>query len=497
MLSKLILWLQSLVRRPSQYSPTELNQRKRVRQTLDYYEGNQLQWLSDVLSAQFSNPTALKMQLEISNVVAYITDNLCRTFKNGIVIKSSIPTEQPIWDEMLDCVQFDAFMQEVEKKTFLCKTAFVKVSWLEMEQELSLSIITPEYVEVSPEIEEPYEIASIIYPIELAVSANPYVNNEYPVGLFAYWDNETFKVVNERTLAVPQPGNPSRVNPYGIVPVAVFRESIPSNGKFWAFPGEDLINGQDTINVLLTSRNQLVKFQSFSQAVITNPSTDIYGNKQVNVDPSTPIIFTNADKDSPSKFEFVSPSARIIEVQEIIDREYIKTIGLYGLSPDDFVSSKERRSADGIIVSNIKVDEYRKEQKLVYTPQILELLEIMRVVWNTHAPSNKQLTEDTVTVQILDPSLRYISVTEKWLDYGKKMELGLITPVDILVMESDDLTPDEALERIGENKDVMAELAGDIEEMPEDESTSEGEQNASSESEEPQDGQGGIQSPQE
>lgn len=450
-IQRLVTWVRGLFRRNRLFLNTELEFRKRTLKLIDYFKGNQLGYLDELLSTQFSNPASLKMQMQISNVVAPIINELCATFKHGVTIdiQDGSDADQERMDEILDQVHFDSFVKTLEQYTYLCKTIFVKVSYLPTEQKMMLDIVTPEYVEVIPSVENPYAMQDIIY----LKSVNNYDSFALPEGEFYHWTANTFEVVNEKRISLPNEGNPDKENPYGIIPIGVFRASYPTDGKFFIFPGEELSNNQDALNVKLTQLNNLIKYQSYGIGVFVNPPSDMYGNVDLQVDPSKPIVLRSNSKDEPADFKFVSPDAKIAEIQSSIDKDYLRLFAFYGLDPSDFIQTGNVQTAEAVLQNSAKIDEYRAQMKMVMIPQINELLKIMRVVWNTHNPNAPIVSEDfVVKIQSSKSHFETQDMMMKYVDWA--ISKNYLNHVDAMILMNDDMDSDEAKEALQINAEI-------------------------------------------
>jgi hypothetical protein len=414
------------------------------------YSGQQLVHLEKAMDEQFtqSNSRNLKQQLQFLNITKKITDTLCMTFKNGITVSAVNDNDQEIIDEIIDSTNLDAVMHEVDKKVFLTKQAFVKVNYCEDEDggEIKLDIITPQYVEVTTPDNDPYEFDSILYP---KVITDPSVTT--PKGIFAFFDGTTFKLVDETGTVIPNEENPDNVNPYAPeIPLVIFRETLPSEGQFWLTMPEDLVMAQNSLNVKLTMLNQLLKLQSFGIPVLINPPPNSAGKIEISIDPSKPIII-NDTKDQPGDFKFVSPDSKISELQDAIDKDIARIAQFYGLNPDDLMASGVRTNADSKNASNAGINEIREQRKLIFTPSLNELWDMIIHVWNVHNPL-RQLSEDGVVIQINDPKRSYASIDDQIKENDWDLQNNLTTLAEILVEREDDLTYEEALTRIEENK---------------------------------------------
>ncbi|MFA5392689.1 MAG: phage portal protein [Candidatus Paceibacterota bacterium] len=447
LVEKLITYIRSLYGiKKITYPSAEIKNRQRVQTLLDYYQGNQLDYLDVEISKQFRNPSALKMQLSVSNIVRFITDTVCNSFKNGVRVTANNKNDQPILDKILKDVSFDSFLRLLEQTTFLCKTAFVKVGWKDTNQ-ITLDIITPQYVNVNTT--DLLELSEIVYPYKLM---NFSVTE--PIGTFNYWTPTTYKRIDQNGTTILVPENPDNTNPYGIIPIVTFRERQSLDGSYILWGGEELVNSQNTLNILLTSLNQLIKMQSFAQPVIKNPPTNKYtGVVDIVIDPSKPIVFEGGDKDTPGSFEFVSPDAKIAELQEVIDATYIRIFSFFGLNAASFVASAERMSGEGIKESSAKINEYREAVRLVFAPQIEKLIEVIKIVWNTHNEQEK-LSDDGIQLEILQSSVSGLSVDDTIKTREWKLKNNMATLIDFMIEDTDNLDEQTAKDKLEKNKQI-------------------------------------------
>lgn len=412
--------------------------RIRVQKLLDYDNGIQEPYLTKLIDEQFyggGTRTFLKMQLNIRNVVRYLADVVPMTFKSGIVIDAENPQDEEKIQDILEDNRFDNLLKTLDRMVFLCKTVFIKVGW--RNDRIVLDLITPQYVKIKSDDLEPYEISEIAYPIKLETLGDMTQQIMSPKGTFGYWTNSNFMYVDQDGRPLNNPENTDDVNPYGIIPIVTFREKECINGTFWQLPGDELLSAQDNINIKLTFRNYLIKRFSIPIPVLT--SANILGNNTLILDGSAPVVVLT-DRDNPGGgFKWETPLADIQKITDSINEEMRNLMILYGIDPNQFIFSADRQSAVSMVLGNAKLDERRESAKLSYQYSIEELLEVIKVVWDTHNPNDK-FTEDDFTVKIQDPSLSYPSTTDKWLDIENRLKYNFDSPADILMELRNDIS---------------------------------------------------------
>lgn len=460
LLDNLMKFLGRLRQKEQQYVVKQSDYRKRVVRLIDFYIGNHLPHLQGALDNQFAKPRNLKLQLAVTNITRYLVDSVADYTKNGVTIDAVVESEQEIYDEIIDNNHFDLFTQQLAKMIFLCKTVFVKVYW--HDDGIRLDIMTPQYVEVKQDEVETSCAEAMIYPVKIMK-----FENFRPIGEFAFWDTHgTYKLVNENGKLIVNPDNPDNVNPFidpdnpdeTIIPIATFRECFPINNEFWVWPGDEIDNAQTSVDIKRTYLNYLIKMQSFSQPVLENPGNDL--DAVVVIDPSMPIRL-NSSPDKKVDFRFVTPAPMIGELVDCIDKELIELFGTYGINPQDFLTSKNARSAQGIQASNARLDEFRENQKLMFVTQMQDLFKIIRIVYNTYNPT-AQLSEEGVLIRIMVSKIHPDSVADRLKLYDWELEHNVTTLPEIVVEEEEDYDMEDALEKIIENAKTNADIKKQI-----------------------------------
>ena len=438
LLEQLMKFLSSLRQKQTPYLQKQTDLRRRALRLLDWYNGYQINHLNGALDAQFAKPRNMKLQLATLNITEYITDQVANYLKNGLTITSENDKDQEILDQIIDDNHADILFQQLAHYIFLLKTCFVKVSW--RNDKVMLDIMGPQYTSIDSDEDDPSVMKRIIYPKTIVR-----FDNYRPVGTYAYWDEETFKLLNENGREVPNPDNPDNKNPYGIIPIACFRETDPTEG-YYVWPPDDLDNAQTNVNMLRTYMLYLIKLQSFSQPVIHNPGSK---DAVISVDPSLPIILYDKP-DLKSVFEFVTPSPAIEAVREVMGDLLSEVFAVYGVDPGSFVQSKAVKSAESIQALNAKLEEYRDNQKLMFTNQMHDLIDIIKVVWNVNNPGNT-ISDDDVVIRVLESKIQPDKVDDRIKIRDWELEHNLTTLPELMVEEEGDLTLDEAEDRIIDN----------------------------------------------
>jgi len=262
---------------------------------IDYYQGEQLSHLHDVLKRQFKHPERLRLQPSFSNLTRRIINEVSVVYKRSptrfLTGKDGKRIEGPksdIFVEMYEGARADSVLKKVNRYTNLLNTILVQAVW--RNERVELDIITPDIVNVVQDAIDPTRASAIIIEqsyadtVALEGPQNPFGASK----LMIAWTKDDHMVFDEQGRARPELANEEGTNPYGILPFVVFRDAYPDS-YFWNTGTDDLICAQDTLNVQLTELNQLVKMQSFSipviigdappEGVTVDPSRRLHGGK--------------------------------------------------------------------------------------------------------------------------------------------------------------------------------------------------------------------------
>lgn len=431
---------------------------------IDYYKGDQLGHLENILARQFAHPERLKLQMQFSNITRRIINEVSVVYKRPAqrrLMLGGSPIEGPkaeAYQKMLEDARIDAVLKKVNRYANLLNTILVQAVW--RNERVELDILTPDMVNVVQDAKDPTRASAVIieqtYPdtVTLEGPGNPYGARR----LFIAWTAEQHQVYDEQGRARPDMANEDGVNPYGLIPMAVFRDAYP-DGFFWNEGAADLINAQESINVKLTELNSLIKMQSFSIPVIIGQGP-VGG---ITIDPSNYLEIPLADaidKGQPD-FKFVSPDPKIKDLLEAISEDVRRIADDWGLSMDSFKLSGSPSSGLSLKLQNVRLIERREDDVALYRDYEKDLFRVMRAVHNAHAAPADAIPEDAeLSVNFAELEFPEDPAAEdaRWIT---RINQGVASRAQwIMAIDSDIKTEEEAEERILENQEFNARTRG-------------------------------------
>lgn len=441
------------------------SERKReARKRLDYYSGDQRRHTDDVMRAQFQNPERMRLQLEFSNITREIVDQVSMLYKKPAkrtLLVGGKPVSDEIaarYAEMTRVSQLDSVMKRVNRFTTLLNTVGVQVAW--RKDCLCLDILTPDLVDVAQDPWDPTTaVAVLIYrsfynTMSWDKAVNPYTDKILVVA----WTAEQHMVFDNMGRRQPQLANDQGVNPYGMIPVAWFRDAHPM-GCFFNDGSYDLVQAQESLNIKLTELNYLLKMQAFSVPVIIQDDTP----GTVTIDPS---VFVHIPlKSIPGAgqpdFKFVSPDPKVNELLEAIRDMTVRTARSWGISPDAFKLVGSATSGFALRMQNMRLLERREDDADIYAVAEQNLFRVMRAVWNAHSPEGAKIPEEAeLSVDFTEPVFPEDPDAEqrRWESLVRQ---GLKSKADWLMeIDPDVKTLEEAEEKLRKNMEINARVAG-------------------------------------
>lgn len=466
--------------------------RQAMKKRLDYYYGKQLNYLDELLNTQFKNPERLKLQKEFLNITQLIIDELAVLYSQppkreliDIGDKSDTTDKlQAAYQEVITCGRLDSTMALANKLSKLCKTVLVRPVW--RDEKIEFDIYTPNMFDVIQDPANPTKALAIIYCNQVDYEISKQINNDdkrinqdpftLPNTIYYVWTKEkhfgftyTMSPANEVKVELEKnDGNLDNVNPYGELPFVCIYDGIPLD-NFFIEGGDDLINANEINNVKLVEKNHLTKMQSFSIPVRKGADNT---KDEVILDPSM-LVDIPADDDvrKGSDFYFVSPDAKIQEIDDDIQSRLTRLATKHKLNPEMFKASGNRSSADSLQMQAYYLGKVISADKPVYTYFEKELFETMRLVYNYHSKSDKIPEEANLFIDYKD--IEVPSTVEQEDAHNLIMhQNGLMSKADWLMKENPDIRDaeqaeeklaeidEEAREAKKQNMQDMMDMAG-------------------------------------
>ena len=236
-------------------------------------------------------------------------------------------------------------------------------------------------------------------------------------------------------------------NPYGFIPITIFRNKNLLHNWFTP-PPMILLTIQDTLSMMFTHGNRLSHWQTHAQWAMYG---DFQGDK-INIAPNAVVHIPNPS----GKLEAIAPSADIKSLIEWINTVMKFSSNIEGIPDSLYVSSGANKSGVAIMASNeVLKDFLRKRSKIFLKSEQEILLKAMKVIAH-HEGINIPDDLRVVVSHTMPKSPMNAQELNQW-----QFELlnNIRTEADYLISKNPNMNKKDAEKIIKENKEFRDSLA--------------------------------------
>lgn len=402
---------------------------------LRYYWDQQQDATYRLIAQRFAKPE--QFRIFCVNIVRAITDKRASTYRLP-PRRTFAGLDQAVGDALYKTMNADAVLKKASRYLEVCKSVALQVGWDEATATPTLSVLTPNVLDVTYTNPEHPERVIVTYPGERAEHT-----------AFADWTPNGFRMLNARGGSRRLAGNLDNTNPYGVLPFVPWFDRLPDD-SFWLPGGDDLYAAQDAVNVALASLWRAVELHSHGQAW----ASGISANEVLQFGPDRAVALPQG-----GQFGFAAPNAPIAAILSAIEFVLRETAATHGVGADLFDLSKVAESGSAKHAGRLDLKEVRQDQIAQARTMEARLFDVLRAVVNTHRPGT--IPEGaTVGVDFAEQQDQ-LSEAEALENARIKSELGVWSPVDVLMATNPDGFPDResAFRELQRRRDESAELA--------------------------------------
>ena len=406
---------------------------------LDYYNDSQASHILLQIQKFYKHPE--KIDPVSVNIVRKIIKAVSVVYLQDAV-RTVTGTEQDraIYGEIEDSTALPLRMKMANRYSKLLGTILLRPVFRNSAMELD--ILTPDVLDVITG-DSPEDLRGVM--ITLFDDSGKASEIQYSL-----WTPKTVQRLDYRYNLISQ-----EPNPYGILPfVAAF--SSPPTDDFWLPGANDLIMTQNAVNKRLTDIWRTLDFQS--NGILYVKGAKMPGNKQ-GVNTAELDVGPNAAVFLPEHGEvgFAAPKAPVQDTLAAIEFLMKQAAITNGLPAGSMSLNPTEQSGVSRIVANTELEELRRDDIAMFARVERQLFHSIRTVWNVHNPANRMSDAATLLVDFYDPK-PVVSVAEQVKEWQGLLELGLISPVDILIERNPDLTREDAKAELLRIRDELQEF---------------------------------------
>lgn len=336
-------------------------------------------------------------------------------------------------------------LKSVDRRVELANRAFVRVTWDDHEERVRLTVFTPDAV--FPRW--PADTRDLDACLGVLFVIDPIVEGGSKIERWEFWSPEHNIIVDSKGRVTQREGEPYTYDDGApCVPVVSFGAESDDVGGYWLPPREDWLETQRGVNVGESSLMHLSRMSGFGQwlARRTDQNADAF--------PAETVIGPDELPEVPFGWEMTNTSvtADFIGLRAV-GVEHLKQVTSLNDLPPGSVMAEARAVPSGVAlqIERAPLMETREDRASVYEAPVARLLEIMRVVHNTHCAAGDEIAEGRPRWTPGDVSPPRDPEAQRRLDEAD-IRMGVSSPVRVLMRDH------------GMDRDAARELAREIEE---------------------------------
>ena len=384
---------------------------------LKYYYGSQSEDLLALISAKWSKPD--QFRLFAINLVRKVCDKRAMVYLEK-PRRTFTGMDQATGEAVYRGMRADLVLKKANRLTKLLKTTALQVQWSPAGP--ILAVVTPNILDVVA--------ADPWFPSEIIVT-HPGEREDQTT--YSHWSLYSYVRRDSRGTPVVVDGNPNGVNPYGILPFVPCFDRDPDD-RFFLPGGEDLIEAQRAVNVALVNLWRAIELQSHGQAW----ATGVPVSEALAVGPDRAVTLPDG-----GSFGYAAPNTPVEAVLKALEFVIKQTAVAHDLACNVFELSPRAESAAAKVTENRDLLEARQDDLELWRSYEAQLFEVVKRVANTHQPGS--IPEAATMTVDFGEIVENVSETERLDGYQRRLDLGVWSPVDVLLADNPDLTRDQAI----------------------------------------------------
>lgn len=405
---------------------------------LRYYWDQQHDDAYALIARRFAKPETFRVFSV--NMVRAICDKRASTYRQP-PRRAFNGWDQAAGDAMYRAANIDAVLKKASRYVEVNKTVMLQVGWDEKSGQPTLSVLTPNVLDVlgaNPE-----------RPDRVIVT---YAGDRPEDACYHDWTANSFKRLNHRGAHKPIEGNANGVQPYGVLPFVSWHDRLPDD-EFFIPGGDDLFAAQDALNVGLANLWRAVEFQAQGQPW----ASGISANEVLQFGPDRVIALPQN-----GQFGFAAPNAPITAILSALEFVLRETAATFGVGSDLFDLSKVAESGSAKHAGRLDLKEVRQDQVAQARAMETRLFSTLKAVVNTHRPGT--IPDDATIGCDFAEQHDQLSEAELLENARSKVDLGAWSPVDVLIALNPDGFPDRdtAFRELKRRNDESAALAAPL-----------------------------------
>lgn len=406
---------------------------------LAYFHDEQVPFIQEMLSRKHNEPE--RFDPVFLNIVKKVIKALAMVYlQDAVRAVDGSDQDKAIYAEIETTAALPVKMKLANRYSRLCGNVMLRPVWRDGRMELD--VLTPDTLNVIIG-STPEDVLAVM--VTFHAESGRVDEIEYDL-----WTAEAYQRLDYS-------GNVLKAepNPYGVIPVVSVFSHAPTE-SYWQPGANDLVVIQDAINHRLVNTLFTQDLQGFGVPFIKGTES----TEEIHLGAGSMLYL-------PEKGEigFAAPNAPTADNLAVIEFLMKHAAVTNGLPAATMNSDPTKESGVSKIVGNAELEEQRRDDIALFAQYEQQLFQVFRTVWNVHNPHRKMSVAATLRVNFYDPKPS-VSGYEQAKEWRELTDMGLISPVDILIERDPDLTREEAKARLLEIRAEIKEFGQTQDYMP-------------------------------
>ena len=429
---------------------------KEIGVSWDFYYGRQEQYIK-----RFSGESVEDYK-DKSKVTFNYTKNVVDEYIEGVFAKPvaiTLPDKnhQEMWNTIAEPLSFFNIMPFLKKCQRIAEVSGTCVVMIRYDRKNDLTYfedIRGEFVYFLPSVDNPRTIGTMI--ISYTYDTGEIDPQKRYMQRIEVWDDKNWAIWLYSPVLKNSKHISSGKNPHGFIPAVRFIPQEDDNTFYGLTNVGDIVKINSVYNNLWTSLVQISEMQSFSVLVVTS-ETEL----KIEIAPKR---FLKMDSlgagGSTNDAKYITPQPKIDEVRQVL-LELKKELQDFSKVPASTVSAAESTSPESgyaLTIKRIPIEQAWESRRLSYGISLRSLVKKSIHVDMVNKGDTPPLAKDIDVAIEFTSTIPTMSPNEQNIIDSHNLRYNLATPVDWMQRKHPELTREEALKKIEENKKINEEL---------------------------------------
>jgi hypothetical protein len=436
--------IQAIVGYADQWRPG--NYRSDVQDRICYYSGDMRDDVTEALKKHFSNSWARVDSCQANvRLVRFVVDQRASVFSSVGQIylvdraDNRLAEDDPVaktFDRVLQDMQIWPTLQDIDGYTTLCQRCLVKPWW--DGRQMRISSWTPDqaHVLVDPDaywdFDRAYGVALEI-PSEEGLSGTPRLevwailpdddDRQSTLGIttlhYYTGDDQDSAPVDGESIIYRDPTTGAPFYPL----YWMHDDLIP---QIYYLDNVDMLEINRAINVMMADMRYGMRYQTHAALIVTRNDMSVPEPATLPIGPDVAVVLPPGAQAS-----FMSPQTNLDLAQKFVELIARLDVQVDAVNPSAvFAESSLPQSGIALKIKSRDLERYLARKRLLYEPQVCELLRRSMIVHDAHASERLDLDARGMQIKIQFGDTSMTDTTELAALYDRLIDIGASSPIE-------------------------------------------------------------------